>query len=69
MSDLGSPKIDLRKFLSAPSVHSINGVTVDPIKLMNSVSMISMKLGSNNVDKVQLLTTEGHSKEERVKFI
>ena len=69
MSNLGAPKIDLRKFLSTPSVHSINGVSVDPIKLMNSVSMVSMRLNSENVEKVKIMTTEGYSKEERVQFI
>lgn len=69
MSDLGAPKIDLTKFLSAPSVHSIDDETVDPIKLMNNVSMVSMKLNSNNVEEVKAMTTEGYSKEERVQFI
>ena len=69
MENLGAPKIDLTKFLSAPTVHSINGVTVDPIKLMNNVSMVSMKLNSENVDEVKAMTTEGYSKEERIQFI
>ena len=69
MNHLGSPKIDLTKFLSSPSVHSINGETVDPIKLMNNVSMVSMKLNSDNVEQVKIMTTEGCSKEERVQFI
>ena len=61
MNHLGSPKIDLTKFLSSPSVHSINGETVDPIKLMNNVSMVSMKLNSDNVEQVKIMTTEGLS--------
>ena len=69
MSDLGGPKIDLTKFLSTPAVHSINGVNVDPIRLMNSVSMVSMKLNSENVEQVKQMTTEGLSKEQRVLFI
>ena len=69
MSDLGGPKIDLTKFLSAPAVHSINGVDVDPIRLMNSVSMISMRLNSENVEQVKKMTTEGLSKEDRVLWI
>ena len=69
MTNLGSPKIDLTKFLSAPSVHTINDETVDPRKLMNNVSMVSMKLNSDNVEHVKTMTTEGYSKEERVQFI
>ncbi|MCP2504370.1 MAG: hypothetical protein NLN65_03650 [Candidatus Poseidoniaceae archaeon] len=69
MGDLGYPKIDLTKFISTAPVHSINGVNVDPIKLMNSVSMVSMKLNSENVEQVKNLTTEGLSKEKRVEFI
>jgi len=69
LSDLGRPKINLTKFLSTPAVHSINGVKVDPVELMNSVSMISLKLNSENVEQVRQMTTEGISKEERVLFI
>ncbi len=69
MNNLGFPKIDLTKFLSAQSVHTVNNETVDPIKLMNNVSMVSMKLNSDNVDEVKIMTTEGYSKEERIKFI
>jgi len=69
MGDLGYPKIDLTKFISTAPVHSINGVNVDPIKLMNNVSMVSMKLNSENVEQVKNLTTEGLSKEKRVEFI
>ena len=69
MTNLGSPKIDLTKFLSAPAVHTINDETVDPRKLMNNVSMVSMKLNSDNVEHVKTMTTEGYSKEERVQFI
>ena len=69
MNNLGPPKIDLTKLLSSPTVHSINGTTVDPIKLMNNVSMVSMKINSDNVDEVKAMTTEGYSKEERILFI
>ncbi len=69
MDNLGPPKIDLTKFLSSSTVHTVNGVTVDPLKLMNNVSMISMKINSINVDKVKAMTTEGYSKEERILFI
>ena len=57
MSNLGSPKIDLTKFLSASPVHEINGV-IDAMQLMNSVSMVSMKLGAENVESVKTLTTK-----------
>ena len=69
MKNLGPPKIDLTKLLSTPTVHTINGTTVDPIKLMNNVSMVSMKLNSDNVEEVKIMTTEGNSKDERIKFI
>ena len=54
MKNLGPPKIDLTKLLSTPTVHTINGTTVDPIKLMNNVSMVSMKLNSDNVEEVNV---------------
>ena len=69
MTNLGTPKIDLTKFFSASSVHEIDGVEVDPVKLMNSVSLITMKLDSDNVEFVKKMTTEGLSREDRVLFI
>ena len=69
MSDLGSPKIDLSRFFSESYVHEINGRSVSPQELINSVSMISMKINSNNVEHVEYLTTEGLSKEDRVSYI
>ena len=39
------------------------------IALMNSVSMISMRLDSSNVEHVKYLTTEGLDKPQRLKFL
>ena len=36
---------------------------------MNSVSMISMRLDSSNVEHVKYLTTEGLDKQQRLKFL
>ena len=69
MSDLGGPKIDLSRFFAESYVHEINGRSVSPQELINSVSMISMKINSNNVEHVEYLTTEGLSKEDRVSYI
>ena len=69
MSDLGVPKIDLSRFFSEPYVHEIDGRSVNPQELINSVSMISMKIKPDNVEHVKYLTTEGLSKEDRLKFI
>ena len=69
MSDLGAPKIDLTRFLSKSYVHEIDGRSVSPQDLINSVSMISMKINPNNVEHVKYLTTEGLSKEDRLAYI
>tara|TARA_B100001094_G_scaffold194622_1_gene188499 strand:+ start:86 stop:1477 length:1392 start_codon:yes stop_codon:yes gene_type:complete len=69
MKDLGSPNIDLSSFLNAPAVHEINGQKVDAQKLMNNISMVTMKIDSDNVEHVKHLTTEGLSKQQRFEFI
>ncbi len=69
MKTLGTPNIDLTKFLSASPTHEIDGRQVDALELMNSVSMISMKLDSSNVEHVKYLTTEGLDKQQRLTFI
>ena len=69
MSDLGVPKIDLTRFFAESYVHEIDGHSVDPQKLINSVSLISMKINTENADHVKYLTTEGLSKEERLTYI
>ncbi len=69
MSNLGQPNIDLTKFLREAPVHQINGQSVDAQSLINSVSMISMKLDSDNVEHVKYLTTEGLSKNERLTYL
>ena len=69
MIDLGQPNIDLRKFFSETPVHEIDGKQVDSKALINSVSMVSMKLNSNNADHVQHLTTEGLTKQQRLEFV
>ena len=69
MVNLGQPNIDLTRFLNESPVHEIDGQRVDAMSLINSVSMISMKLDSNNVEHVKYLTTEGLSKKQRLEFI
>ena len=69
MAILGRPNIDLTKFLREAPVHEINGRSVDAQSLINSVSMISMKLESENVEHVRYLTTEGLSKSQRLSYI
>ena len=66
---LGTPNIDLTKFFDAAPTHEINGKSVDAKTLINSVSMISMKLDSDNVEYVKYLTTEGLTKKQRLKFL
>jgi len=68
MSDLGDPKINLTRFQES-HVHEIDGRSVNPKELMDSVSMISMKIDSDNVDCIKYLTTEGLSKEDRISYI
>ena len=67
MSNLGTPNIDLTK-LSKFS-HMIDGKSYDAESLMNSVSMISMKINSSNIDYVKKFTSEGLSKESRIELI
>ena len=69
MKTLGAPNIDLTKFFDAAPTHEINGKSVDAKTLINSVSMISMKLDSDNVEHVKYLTTEGLTKKQRLKFL
>ena len=69
MKTLGAPNIDLTKFFEAAPTHEINGKSVDAKTLINSVSMISMKLDSDNVEHVKYLTTEGLTKKQRLKFL
>ena len=66
---LGPPNIDLTKFLSASPTHEVDGQQVNALELMNSVSMISMKLDSSNVEHVKYLTTEGLDKQQRLTFL
>ncbi len=66
LNNLGMPKIDLTKFLKEPPVHEINGKSVNAQSLIDSVSMISIKLNSSNVEFVKKLTTEGLSKKQRL---
>ena len=69
MKDLGHPNIDLTRFLNAPVVHEINGQKVDAQELMNNISMLTMKIDSDNVEHVKHLTTEGLNKQQRLEFI
>ena len=66
---LGQPKIDYTKFIATTLTHEIDGQQDDAIALMNSVSMISMRLDSSNVEHVKYLTTEGLDKPQRLKFL
>ena len=66
---LGPPNIDLTKFLSASPTHEVDGQQGNALELMNSVSMISMKLDSSNVEHVKYLTTEGLDKQQRLTFL
>ena len=69
MSNLGGPKIDLQRFLRAAPVHEINGRQVDAKALIDGVSMISMKLNSENVDFVKNMTTEGMTEDQRIAYL
>ena len=69
MDNLGQPNIDLSKLMSTHAVRQRDGSTVDAKKLMMNVSMISMKLNSDNVDYVRYLTTEGLSKKQRLQYL
>ena len=69
MDTLGQPNIDFTKFFASTLTHEIDGQQVDAIALMNSVSMISMRLDSSNVEHVKYLTTEGLDKPQRLKFL
>tara|TARA_B100000767_G_scaffold261038_1_gene272235 strand:- start:9461 stop:10843 length:1383 start_codon:yes stop_codon:yes gene_type:complete len=67
MSNLGQPNIDLTSLSS--NSHTVNGKSLSSDDLMNSVSMISMKINSSNIDYVKKFTSEGLSKESRIKLI
>ncbi|MEC7178209.1 MAG: hypothetical protein VXW28_02825 [Candidatus Thermoplasmatota archaeon] len=69
MDTLGQPNIDFTKFFASTPTHEIDGQQVDAIALMNSVSMISMRLDSSNVEHVKYLTTEGLDKPQRLNFL
>ena len=69
MDILGAPKIDLSRFFNEAPSHEINGKTIDAKSLMDSVSMISMKLDSENVQQAKSITTEGLSPEQRFNFV
>ena len=69
ITNLGEPKIDLSRFFSGHAIHASAGQHSNPKELIDSVSMISMKIDSNNVDQVKHLTTEGLSKTQRLEFI
>ena len=69
ITNLGRPKIDLSRFFSGHAIHASGGQHSNPKELIDSVSMISMKIDSNNVEQVKHLTTEGLSKIQRLEFI
>ena len=69
ITNLGRPKIDLSRFFSGHAIHAPAGQHSNPKELIDSVSMISMKIDSNNVDQVKQLTTEGLNKVQRLEFI
>ena len=61
--------IDLSRILRAHSMDQIEGHDLNPLDLMKNVSMVTMKIDSSNVEHVRYLTTEGLSKQDRLKFI
>ena len=67
MSILGAPNIDLTKLSN--SSHMLDGKSYDTESLINSISMISMKINSANVEYVKNFTSEGLSKESRIDLI
>ena len=67
MSILGAPNIDLTKLSN--SSHMLDGKSYDTESLINSISMISMKINSANVEFVKNFTSEGLSKESRIDLI
>ena len=67
MPSLGDPNIDLTKLSN--SSHMIGGKSYDTESLINSISMISMKINSSNVDYVKKFTSEGLSKQSRIELI
>ena len=67
MPNLGDPNIDLTKLSN--SSHLIGGKSYDTESLINSISMISMKINSTNVEYVKNFTSEGLSKESRIDLI
>ncbi len=67
MSILGAPNIDLTKLSN--SSHMIDGKSYNTESLINSISMISMKINSANVEYVKNFTSEGLSKESRIDLI
>ncbi|MAJ01962.1 MAG: hypothetical protein CMA10_06125 [Euryarchaeota archaeon] len=69
MDSLGPPKINLSRFFNEAPSHEINGKQMDAKSLMDSVSMISLKLNSENVHQAKSITTEGLSLEQRFTFI
>lgn len=69
MDFLGAPKIDLSRFFNEAPSHVINGKKMDAKSLMDSVSMISLKLDSENVEQAKSITTEGLPLEQRLEFV
>jgi len=67
LPNLGDPNIDLTKLSN--SSHLIGGKSYDTESLINSISMISMKINSSNVDYVKKFTSEGLSKQSRIELI
>mgnify|MGYP000851611875 FL=1 len=61
--------IDLTRILRAHSTEQIQGHDLNPLDLMKNVSMVTMRINSSNVEHVRYLTTEGLSKQDRLKFI
>jgi len=67
LPNLGDPNIDLTKLSN--SSHTIGEKSYDTDSLINSISMITMKINSTNVEYVKKFTSEGLSKRSRIELI
>lgn len=69
MNNLGSPKIDISKLIIHFSSYEIEGSKSHPEKMIEGLSMVSMKLNNDNYEHVKYLSTEGLCKDRRKDFV
>ena len=69
MDNLGSPKIDISRLITHFSSYEVEGTKSHPEKMIEGLSMVSMKLNSDNYEHVKYLSTEGLCKEKRLDFV